>query len=184
VIASPTIQRERHGGQQHTMAGAMSDSDLCWMSAFDLARAIAKKKVSPLEVVDAVLARIDALKALNAYVTLDADGARAAREFFERYDLLLTPTVAFPPLPIGELYPATIGGVPVGRDAASAFTYIFNMTGQPAATVPCSFTKVGLPIGLQIVGRRFDDVTVLRASAAFESVRPWAQRRPELDRAG
>jgi Asp-tRNA(Asn)/Glu-tRNA(Gln) amidotransferase A subunit family amidase len=56
----------------------MSDSDLCWMSAFDLARAIAKKKVSPLEVVDAVLARIDALKALNAYVTLDTDGARAA----------------------------------------------------------------------------------------------------------
>jgi aspartyl-tRNA(Asn)/glutamyl-tRNA(Gln) amidotransferase subunit A len=107
-----------------------------------------------------------------------------ARAFFERYDVLLTPTVAFPPLPIGEFYPATIGGVPVGRDAASAFTYIFNMTGQPAATVPCGFTKAGLPIGLQIVGRRFDDVTVLRASAAFESARPWASQQPTLDRAG
>ena len=103
-----------------------------------------------------------------------------ARAFFERYDLLLTPTVACPPLRIGEFYPAEIGGVPVGRDAASVFTYIFNMTGQPAATVPCGFTKAGLPVGLQIIGRRFDDVTVLRASAAFETARPWAQHRPAL----
>jgi len=103
-----------------------------------------------------------------------------ARAFFERYDLLLTPTVACPPLRIGEFYPAEIGGVPVGRDAASVFTYIFNMTGQPAATVPCGFTKAGLPVGLQIIGRRFDDVTVLRASAAFEAARPWAQRRPAI----
>jgi aspartyl-tRNA(Asn)/glutamyl-tRNA(Gln) amidotransferase subunit A len=103
-----------------------------------------------------------------------------ARAFFERYDLLLTPTVACPPLRIGEFYPAEVGGVPVGREAASVFTFIFNMTGQPAATVPCGFTKAGLPIGLQIIGRRFDDVTVLRASAAFEAARPWAQHRPAL----
>ena len=105
---------------------------------------------------------------------------RHARAFFERYDLLLTPTVACAPLRIGELYPAEIGGVAVGREAASVFTFIFNMTGQPAATVPCGFTKAGLPIGLQIIGRRFDDVTVLRASAAFEAARPWAQRRPPI----
>ncbi|PYM92611.1 MAG: amidase [Candidatus Rokuibacteriota bacterium] len=103
-----------------------------------------------------------------------------AREFFERYDLLLTPTVACSPLPIGEFYTTEIGGMPVGREAASVFTFIFNMTGQPAATVPCGFTKAGLPIGLQIIGRRFDDVTVLRASAAFEAARPWAQRRPAI----
>jgi len=47
--------------------------------------------------------------------------------------------------------------------------------------VPCGFTKDGLPIGLQIVGRRFDDSTVLRASAAFERARPWAQHRPVLE---
>jgi hypothetical protein len=68
-----------------------------------------------------------------------------------------------PPLRIGEFYPSEIGGVKVGREAASVYTYPFNMTGQPAATVPCGFTKAGLPIGLQIVGRRYDDVTVLRA---------------------
>jgi len=101
-----------------------------------------------------------------------------ARGFFETYDLLLSPTVACPPLRVGELWATEIGGVKVGREAASAFTFAFNLTGQPAATVPCGVTRDGLPIGLQIVGRRFDDVTVLRASAAFEAARPWADRRP------
>ena len=53
-----------------------------------------------------------------------------------------------------------------------------NMTGEPAAAVPCGSTRDGLPIGLQIVGRRFADATVLRASAAFEAARPWSRRRP------
>ena len=54
----------------------------------------------------------------------------------------------------------------------------FNMTGNPAASVPCGFSAEGLPIGMQIVGRRGDEATVLRASAAFEAARPWAQHRP------
>jgi aspartyl-tRNA(Asn)/glutamyl-tRNA(Gln) amidotransferase subunit A len=103
-----------------------------------------------------------------------------AMVFFERYDLLLTPTVASPPFPHGILYPTEIAGVKVDREASSIFTYPFNLTGQPAASVPCGFTRDGLPIGLQIVGRRFDDVTVLRASAAFETARPWIARRPAL----
>jgi aspartyl-tRNA(Asn)/glutamyl-tRNA(Gln) amidotransferase subunit A len=101
-----------------------------------------------------------------------------ARAFFESYDLLLSPTVATAAFGLGILWPSEIDGKPVDREAGSAFTFPFNMTGQPAATVPCGFTRDGLPIGLQIVGRRFDDVTVLRAAAAFEAARPWAQRRP------
>jgi Asp-tRNA(Asn)/Glu-tRNA(Gln) amidotransferase A subunit family amidase len=57
----------------------------------------------------------------------------------------------------------------------------FNLTGPPAATVPVGFTPAGLPVGLQIVGRRFADLTVLQASAAYEAARPWAGRRPPLD---
>jgi len=91
------------------------------------------------------------------------------------------PAVACPPLRIGELFATEIAGKPVGREAGSAFTFIFNMTGQPAASVPCGFTKAGLPIGVQIVGRRFADATVLRACAAFEHARPWAARRPSLE---
>ena len=100
------------------------------------------------------------------------------RAFFEKYDLLLTPTATTPAFEHGRLFPTEIDGVKVDRHASSVFTYPFNLTGQPAISVPCGFTKAGLPVGLQIVGRRFDDVTVLRAAAAFERVREWASRRP------
>ncbi len=103
------------------------------------------------------------------------------RQFFEKYDLLVTPTATTPAFPHGMLYPSTIAGVKVDRLASSAYTFPFNLTGQPAVSVPCGFSRDGLPIGLQIVGRRNDDVTVLRAAAAFESARPWTARRPPLD---
>ena len=60
----------------------------------------------------------------------------------------------------------------------ASFSYPFNFTGQPAATVPAGFAPSGLPVGLQIVGRRFADLTVLQAAAAYEEARPWASRRP------
>jgi aspartyl-tRNA(Asn)/glutamyl-tRNA(Gln) amidotransferase subunit A len=104
--------------------------------------------------------------------------AEHTRRFFGTHDLLLSPVVATAAFGHGILYPATIDGTPVSREASSAFTFPFNMTGEPAASVPCGFTRDGLPIGLQIVGRRFEDATVLRASAAFEAARPWAHRRP------
>ena len=102
------------------------------------------------------------------------------RAFFERYDLLLTPTVACPPFQVGLDYPEKVAGKTVVPYGWLPYTYPFNLTGQPAASVPCGFTRDGLPIGLQIVGRRFDDGTVLRAAAAFERARPWANARPGL----
>jgi aspartyl-tRNA(Asn)/glutamyl-tRNA(Gln) amidotransferase subunit A len=62
----------------------------------------------------------------------------------------------------------------------SFFTYPFNLTGQPAASLPCGFTSDGLPIGLQVVGGRHADALVLTASAAFEAAAPWQARRPPL----
>ena len=100
--------------------------------------------------------------------------------FFEKYDLLLTPTVAVPPFELDSYGPREIAGSKVSPLGWMPFTYPFNITGQPAASVPCGWTDDGLPIGLQIVGRRFDDVTVLRAAAAFEQSLPWAGRRPTL----
>jgi aspartyl-tRNA(Asn)/glutamyl-tRNA(Gln) amidotransferase subunit A len=102
----------------------------------------------------------------------------AVRKFFLQYDLLITPTLAVAPFAAGLEQPPNR---PAGsRLAWVAFTYSFNLTGQPAATVPCGFTRDGLPIGLQIVGRRLEDATVLRAAAAFEAAAPWAERRPPL----
>ena len=63
-----------------------------------------------------------------------------------------------------------------------ALTCPFNLTGQPVATVPCGFSANGLPIGLQIIGRVGDEMTVLKASAAFEMERPWADKIPPVCR--
>ena len=103
-----------------------------------------------------------------------------ARKFFAKYDLLLTPTVACPPFQVGLEGPGIIDGKPVSNYEWIPFTFPFNLTGQPACTVPCGFTRDGLPIGLQIVGRRFDDATVLQAAALFESAEPWAATRPPV----
>jgi len=101
------------------------------------------------------------------------------RDFFRRYDLLLTPTLSVPAFPIGE-EPRVIDGRPVLPFGWSPFTPPFNLSGQPAATVPCGWSADGLPVGLQIVGRPFEEATVLRAAAAFEAAQPWQQRRPSL----
>ncbi|OGL19086.1 MAG: hypothetical protein A3F92_02045 [Candidatus Rokubacteria bacterium RIFCSPLOWO2_12_FULL_71_22] len=102
------------------------------------------------------------------------------RAFLERFDLLLMPTVAVPPFAAGAPAPREIGGERVSVLGWMPFTYPFNLTGQPAASVPAGFTDDGLPVGLQIVGRRHADGTVLAASAAFEAVRPWGDRRPSF----
>jgi aspartyl-tRNA(Asn)/glutamyl-tRNA(Gln) amidotransferase subunit A len=100
------------------------------------------------------------------------------RAFLERFDVLLTPTVAVPPFPLGESPPRDIAGEPVSVLGWMPYTFLFNLTGQPAASVPAGWTEDGLPVGLQIVGRRHADRTVLAASAAFEAACPWADRRP------
>ena len=99
------------------------------------------------------------------------------RQFMQRFDLLVTPAVAVPAF---EARPA--GHTPMSPEAMlgwTPFSYPFNLTQQPAITVPCGMTADGLPIGLQLVGRMFDEATVLRAARAFESVRP--VRRPAVE---
>lgn len=100
--------------------------------------------------------------------------------FFERYDLLLTPTMTLPPFPVGIDFPSEVGGEPVTGMQWTAFTFPFNLTGDPAASVPAGWTDDGLPVGLQIVAPRWQDARVLRAAAAFEAIQPWADRRPAI----
>ena len=113
------------------------------------------------------------------------------RELFQRYDLLLTPTTAVPAFPV-EGWPDTIGARPVDPMwGFNPFCYVYNMTGNPVASVPCGFVSplaalpsesgaVELPVGVQIAGRLGDEATVLCASAALEAARPWAQHRPPV----
>jgi aspartyl-tRNA(Asn)/glutamyl-tRNA(Gln) amidotransferase subunit A len=99
------------------------------------------------------------------------------RQFMQRYDLIATPAVSVPAFearPAGHtpIDPATLLGW-------TPFSYPFNLSQQPAATIPCGLTSDGLPIGLQLVGPMFDDALVLRACRAYESLRPIP--RPSLD---
>jgi aspartyl-tRNA(Asn)/glutamyl-tRNA(Gln) amidotransferase subunit A len=98
--------------------------------------------------------------------------------FMQRYDLLLTPTLAVPPFPLGMQGPEVIDGRMVSSDHWLSFCFPFNFTGQPAASVPAGLTSSGLPIGMQIVGRHLDDGLVLAASAAFERIQPWNHLYP------
>jgi len=100
------------------------------------------------------------------------------RSFFDRYDLLLSPTLPVAGVDAGVTIPPGLAG----RNLVTwvCYTYPFNLTGQPAASIPAGFTAGGLPVGLQLVARAWREEDLFAAAAAFEAARPWAQRRPPL----
>ena len=113
--------------------------------------------------------RISALEAQRLSLRRGALGSHM-RQFMQRYDLLVTPTVAVPAF---EARPA--GHSPLDPAALlgwTPFSYPFNLTQQPACTIPCGLTTGGLPIGLQFVGPMFGDALVLRAARAYEAMHP------------
>jgi amidase len=96
-------------------------------------------------------------------------------------DLWITPTAAVPPFPIEQPHVLEVNSQPLGKGMQRSFlTYAFSVLGLPAISIPCGFTSSGLPVGLQIVGRRRGEATVLRAAAAFETAQPWAHLIPPL----
>jgi aspartyl-tRNA(Asn)/glutamyl-tRNA(Gln) amidotransferase subunit A len=103
----------------------------------------------------------------------------SVRAYFVDYDLLLTPTTPIPAFDADRAAPESIDGVPVSdpRDVL-CFTYPFNLTGHPAASVPAGWSG-GLPVGVQVVGDRLADELVLQASYEIERQLPWADRKPE-----
>ncbi len=137
---------------------------------------------SPL--LDPGLARlIDEGRKIGLSDYLDAVAARTAlgahmTRFHRKYDLLLTPTLPIPAFPVGRFMPE--GDDPRAWIDWTPFTFPFNMTRQPAASIPCGFAGDGLPVGLQIVGPMYRDALVLRAVRAFETAWPFADRKPPL----
>jgi len=100
---------------------------------------------------------------------------------FEDVDIIVTPTVACTAFELGKNNPDKIGGKPVSPASWTLPTFVFNMTGHPAASIPCGWSSIGLPIGMQIVGKRFNDLKVLQVSKAFEEISPWQDKRPKFD---
>jgi amidase len=107
--------------------------------------------------------------------------ARGAINATAAYDVMLTPTLAKPPVPVGYF---TEGGDPAENFARqkgfTPFTAIFNLTGQPAMSLPLYWNEAGLPIGVQLVGRPYDEPTLISLAAQLEQARPWLGRHPEI----
>jgi aspartyl-tRNA(Asn)/glutamyl-tRNA(Gln) amidotransferase subunit A len=111
---------------------------------------------------------------VRALVRDDVDAALAKR------DVLLAPATPIPAPRVDERQ-TTLGDGPSDvRSALIRLTRPFNFSGHPACAVPCGFTGGGLPIGLQIVGRPFDEATVLRVADAYQRLTDWHTRRPVL----
>ena len=106
-------------------------------------------------------------------------------QYFQNYDILITPTLPCPAIKpkwqeSGTVFPI-IGKKALNITSWMTYTYPFNMSGLPAASIPSGWTNSGLPIGMQIVGKRYDEKTVLQVSKAFEEIAPWQDRRPKFN---
>jgi Asp-tRNA(Asn)/Glu-tRNA(Gln) amidotransferase A subunit family amidase len=178
----------------------VEEAKIDWGNPYDFHRIIYSVSVAARQY-DRAMARPDWIETTLMRMILDAARVSAidygkalvartafvdrVRPTFERYDLLLTPQMpvaAWPadPGPFEGL--ADLGGKPAHSIFDRVpFMYPFNLTGQPAANVPCGFTRERLPVGLQVVGRWHRETDVFRAAAAFEALQPWAPHRPPLE---
>lgn len=100
--------------------------------------------------------------------------SRCLNEFFETFDILLTPTTSVSAFPIDLDFPTSIDGHALSSQLDwYPHTYPFSLTGQPAISIPAGWTAEGLPVGIQVIGRRYEDEKVLQVAAALEAIRPW-----------
>jgi aspartyl-tRNA(Asn)/glutamyl-tRNA(Gln) amidotransferase subunit A len=148
-----------------------------WAGARQVVRGVPEEKRSLLD------PRLRAMAETAEKITIDdyfkavqARGVFGARfkKFSADYPILLTPTLPIAAFGVGLIAPEAPAESDDSWAVWTPFSFPFNLTQQPAATVPCGLTKAGLPVGLQIVGPMYADKLVLRVARAFEKVRPWA----------
>ena len=124
----------------------------------------------------ATVTGIEYVQALDAVTEV----RRTVAQAFDHYDVLVTPTCAAHPWPIGTYYPKKINGVPVGPRGSALFSTFVNAAALPAISVPVKPSALGIPIGMQLAGGYGDDATLLSLAAEFESAQPWATRWPKI----
>jgi Asp-tRNA(Asn)/Glu-tRNA(Gln) amidotransferase A subunit family amidase len=125
--------------------------------------------------------KIDGVAYAKARAGFDAAG-RAMAAFMQDHDVILTPTLAKPPVKLGvlSLSPADFNAFVQEVTTFGPFTAIYNCTGQPAMSVPLHWTKDGLPVGVMFAGRYGDEATLFRLAGQLEAAQPWAAKRPRL----
>jgi amidase len=163
-----------------------------WISSLTagvLLRSAASRPATDANLEASVWASVQAGRRLTALELEEADAmmnrvSRAVAAFFSRYEILMTPVTAAPPIKLG-----TLGGNEAGIGARQwydrvlalcPFTALFNMTGQPAISIPLFQTAQNIPIGVQLVGQFGDEATLLRLAAQLEEAQPWAARHPAI----
>jgi len=200
VEAAPPVERERFAlsfllvlaGETRDAVASAAQAAGCKLSYADF-----ETGTSALALLGQAYSAGDFAAALN-YLQ---HASRHIAAFFERYDVLLTPTLAQPPVPTGSLQPtaaerreiAVVGRLKAGwllkalrvikplADKTFDFmpyTAVFNVTGQPAMSLPLHWNAEGLPIGMQVVGRYGDEATLFRLAGQLERARPWFARVP------
>jgi len=176
----------------------MAATALLTLSIAELAPKIRARDVSPVEFTEAALAQAERLQpTLDSFITILHDTARQqAREQeaalmrgeyggpLQEVDVLVTPTAPVPAPPIGA-QTVTLGGTAhrvrgPGSGVVSKNTSPSNATGLPAITVPCGFSAAGLPIGLQLIGRPFEEAQLFQVAHAYEAVSPARGRHPDI----
>lgn len=177
---------EELGCEVELVESVMDDPADLWMAEFyagvgtRLADVIARSpELLDPAVVDVLSGALDQeIGDYYAKVFARYDFREKMRAFFEEYDLLLTPTLPVPAFGVNLDLPPELPD----RNVVSwvFYTYPFNLTGQPAASIPAGWTGDGLPVGMQMVARTLGEADIFRAAAAFEAARPWADRTPDL----
>jgi amidase len=181
------------GGPKYDWDSFLNNVHLIWSAFTALSVDVAAKSLGRkpgLDNLEAVtLACYEDGKRISALDLLYAQAhgnmlSRSVGAFFETVDALVTPTIARPPVPLGELN-QNHPGMTAMEWTRQVFTYcpftpLFNSTGQPAISLPLYATATGLPIGVQVAGRFGDEATLIRLASQLEQARPWAKRRPPV----
>jgi amidase len=142
--------------------------------------------LSLLEPINRMLAETARETASPQYASSVGQLQRIARRvvaFWDDVDVVATPTLALAPVPIGWTWDDAEGDPHrafASQTLFTPFTALVNVTGQPAVSVPLHWSDDGVPIGVQLIGRPFDEATLIRLAAQLEAARPWADRRPPL----
>ncbi len=150
--------------------------------AFLLGKPIAETDVEPLSWALAEMGRSQPASRYLLAIAYLQGLSRGIARFMKDFDVWLTPTLAEPPCPLGS-FDAKPGEPLAGLERAAAFspfTPMANVTGQPAMSVPLTWSEEGLPVGVQFAGRYGDEATLFRLAAQLEQARPWSNRRPPV----
>jgi amidase len=180
--ASLRVDRDAMGRATQVIIAANTRASLLARAA-ELGRDFTADDVEPLTL--SMVERVkssDATDYARAIQVIHGIGRQVAA-FFERFAVLLTPTMATPPLPLGRLAltRSDLQGLTEDLGRTIGFTQLFNVSGHPAMSVPLVWNAAGLPIGVQFAGRFGDEATLFRLAAQLEAARPWFMRRPPLD---